>query len=317
MVESPLDLAALGRVGFIGAGAAGSALAAVLAARGARVVAVASRHAQRAEALTERLPPGARAMPTEQVPATSDLVILAVADDALPVLAAELPWRPGQGVVHLSGARSADILSAVRERGALPAALHPLMTFPVPEHGTSAETLLARIAGCVWALDAADVALRSSLESLIAALDGRVIWLRPEDRVPYHIAAVFASNYVVALLGAAAELWGTFGESSETAVAALLPLLRAAADQTAAAGPVQALTGPIARGDTSTLEAHLTWLDAHATDTHLAPIRDAYRALARLALPLAAAKGTHPPEAAARIKSLLGDVTPERDADRH
>ncbi len=306
MTESSPNLAALGRVGVIGAGSAGSALARVIAARGAHIEAVASRHARRAEALVARLPHGARVMPAEELPAVCDLIFLAVSDDALPLLAADLPWRTGQGVIHLSGSRSADVLADVIEHGAHPAALHPLMTFPRAENDTPVEELLARIAGCVWSLDVEDDALRHALESIVTALGGRAIRLHPEARVPYHIAAVFASNYVVALLGAAAQLWGAFGESSETAVSALLPLLRAAVEQTAANGPAQALTGPIARGDTGTIEAHLAWLDAHAADEALIAVRDAYRALAQLALPLAEAKGTLTPETLARMRVLFG-----------
>src|SRR5262249_43010558 len=150
-------------------------------------------------------------------------------------------WRRGQGVVHLSGARSAEALAAVRDRGACSAALHPLMTFPQALRDQPVEALLERLAGCVWALEAADNALRSRLETLVAALGGQVFSLRPEDRVPYHIAAVFASNYVVALLGAAAQLWRTFGAPRETALSALLPLLRAAVENLAVAGLPHAL----------------------------------------------------------------------------
>jgi predicted short-subunit dehydrogenase-like oxidoreductase (DUF2520 family) len=308
MADMSPDLSLLGRVGFIGAGAAGSTLARVFAARGARITAVAARRPWNAEALVELLPPGAQALPPEDVPDVCDLIFLAVSDDAIPMLAAELPWRSGQGVVHLSGAQAADALTAVRARGALPAALHPLMTFPRTLRDLPADALLARLAGCAWALEAADDGLRRTLESLVAALGGRVIPLRPEDRVPYHIAAVFASNYVVALLGATADLWGTFGEPPETAVRALLPLVRAAVEGTAAHGPAQALTGPIARGDISTLSAHLAWLSAHAADPAVAPIRDAYLALARLALPLAEAKGTLPHEVLERMRTVIGSA---------
>src|SRR5262249_29260341 len=152
---------------------------------------------QRAEALAEVLPPGTRALPPEDVPDACDLVFLAVSDDAISTLAKELRWRHGQALVHLTGARPADALAAIREHVAHPGALHPLMTLTQTLPDQPTEALLARLSGCTWTLEADDATLRCALETLVAALGGQILYLHPEDRVPYHIAAVFASNYVV------------------------------------------------------------------------------------------------------------------------
>ena len=302
------SLSALGRIGILGAGAVGTTLARALAARGAHVTAVASRTRASAEALAAVLP-GAHAVPAEALPAEADLVLLAVADAAITPLAETVPWRTGQGVAHLSGARGADALAAVTVRGALPAALHPLMTITRPTPDTPAEALLQRLAGCSWTLDAADPTLASALETLVTALGGSVIRLAPQDRIPYHIAGVLASNYVVALLAAAARLWEPFA-APEEALRALLPLLRGAADNLASAGLPQALSGPVARGDVETIATHLAWLDAHAAGApELSAVRDAYIALAELTIPVALAKGTLTPEAAERIRALLRRAT--------
>lgn len=316
----PGSLASLGRVGMIGAGAAGAALARMLAARGADVAAVASRAPERAAALAAALP-GAAAVTPEQLVRACDLVFLAVPDDAIAPLAAALPWRAGQGAIHLSGAKDAAALGAVAEASALPAALHPLMTFARAPLDTPVAALLERIAGCTWALEAEDVGLAAALERIVAALGGRVVRLAAGDRVPYHIAAVFASNYVVALIGAAVALWEGFGVGRDEALRALLPLLRGAVENLSGVGLPDALSGPVARGDTGTIAAHLAWLDAHTADhagsPELAALRDAYVALARLALPLGQAKGTLDMAAAERLARLLTSATvPPMEADR-
>jgi predicted short-subunit dehydrogenase-like oxidoreductase (DUF2520 family) len=184
------------------------------------------------------------------------------------------------------------------------------MTFTRAPFPPSAEEALARLRGCVWALEVRDDALARSLEGLVAVLEGRVVRIGAADRVPYHIAAVLASNFVAALLGAAMSLWGDFETPAEGALPALLPLLRATVDNLEAVGLPAALTGPIARGDEGTVAAHLAWLDAHAGDDvppTRAVLRDAYIALARIALPLAEAKGTLAPETAARLRVLLAE----------
>lgn len=188
-------------------------------------------------------------------------------------------------------------------------ALHPLMTFPRDTLGTPVEQILARLAGCTWALEASDARLAAALARLVAGLDGRVVRLAPADRVPYHIAGVLASNYVAALLGTGVHLWQPFEPDAQAALRALLPLLKATVANLEAVGLPEALTGPLARGDSGTVAAHLAWLDAHAATSPGAALRDAYVALARLALPLAETKGTLTPEAAAELRRLL-----ERDS---
>lgn len=298
------SLSALGRVGVIGAGATGTTLARVLAACGAHVVAVASRSRASAAALAALLP-GARALPVEDLPGVADLILLAVSDAAITPLAETLPWRAGQGVTHLSGARGVEALAAVARCGAHPAALHPLMTFARPSPDVSDDALLRRLAGCSWALEADDPALASTLETLVTALGGSVVRLAAADRVPYHISGVLASNYIVSLIAAAVHLWETFA-SPEDALRSLLPLLRGTADNLTALGMPQALSGPIARGDIETVAAHLDWLRSRAaTDPQIATIRDAYIALAELTIPIALANGTLTPEAAEQARALL------------
>ncbi|GAC1450331.1 MAG: hypothetical protein PVSMB4_09160 [Ktedonobacterales bacterium] len=188
-----------------------------------------------------------------------------------------------------------------RNFGAAVAALHPLMIFPRPAVG--ADVALARLAGCTWALDAADDEIAARLESLVHALGGEVLRLASGERVPYHVAAVLASNYVVTLLGAAVSLWEGFGVDPDRALQALLPLLRATVENLATLGPAAALAGPVARGDASTVAAHLAWLrtrmaaDRAGTAPDAAAVLAAYRALAELTLPLARARGSLSPEA--------------------
>jgi predicted short-subunit dehydrogenase-like oxidoreductase (DUF2520 family) len=326
----PPTLEGLGPVGFVGAGALATALAPALAARSAAVVAVTARHPERAERLAGALP-GCRAVPDAAAVADlAGIVFLAVPDDALPTLDAGVVWRAGQAVVHLSGAHGRDALPRAASGGAHVAALHPLMLFPRGAAPDAADAL-ARLAGCTWALEAGDEALTAALATLVAALEGRVVRLRSTDRVPYHLAAVLASNYVVALLGAAVAIWQDFGVASPDALEALLPLLRGSVEQIARLGPVASLTGPIARGDAGTVAAHLAWLrrqiGAGGTDpvdrsaatpagpgapppsVDPAALFAAYCALARLALPLAEARGTLSPTASAALRTLLEDTS--------
>src|SRR5437764_2852249 len=107
MAGTEAEPAALGRIGFVGAGAVGSTLARAFAARGAHVVAITSRTPAHAEALARVLPGTIVVAGVAEVAAACDLVFLAVPDDAISALAAAIPWSAGQSVVHLSGAQGA------------------------------------------------------------------------------------------------------------------------------------------------------------------------------------------------------------------
>jgi predicted short-subunit dehydrogenase-like oxidoreductase (DUF2520 family) len=315
----------LQRIGFVGAGAVGTALARALAERGAHISAVAAGHLASAQALVEKLPANleARAVLPDEVAHSCDLVFLAVPDDSIPPLAQSLPWHSGQGIVHLSGARSSAVLAAGREQGARIAALHPLMTFPRRDLEQPARVSLERLAGCYWALETEDTLLEQELRRLVGLLQGNVLMLGGESRIPYHIGAVFASNYVVALIGAACALLETLGIGREESLAALLPLVRATLASVTESGIPQALSGPVARGDSGTVASHLAWLEKylHATPPPGSPevaaadsmplptlveaSAGAYRALAQIALLLAIQKQSITGEQIEAIRGLL------------
>jgi predicted short-subunit dehydrogenase-like oxidoreductase (DUF2520 family) len=282
------------RIGFVGAGRAGGALARALAAAGWPVVAVASRTPASAERLAAQVS-GARALAGAQAVAeVADLVFLMVPDAAIAEVAAAVAWRPGQAVVHASGADSLAPLAPAARGGALIGSLHPLQTFAAP-----AAEPLAPFQGITCALEG-DSALLPRLEALVLALGARPLRLPPEAKALYHASAVLAANYLVTLLHLAADLWQEFGVPEREATAALLPLVRGAVANVAAHGAGPALTGPIARGDHATVARHLAALGAERPET-LAT----YRVLGEATLALARAAGSLSADAAEAVAERL------------
>ncbi|HEX9068568.1 MAG TPA: DUF2520 domain-containing protein [Ktedonobacterales bacterium] len=308
----------LPRIGFVGAGAVATTLAQALAGIGEAPRGVSARGMAHAEALAASVP-GCVALPSAQdVAEAADLIFLAVPDDLIAPVASSVRWQPRHRVVHLAGARSASELAAASRAGAQVAALHPLMTFPRGAAPTPAQAL-AKIEGATWAIETGDDALLDLLIDLTSRLGGSWIRLTEADRVPYHLAAVLASNYVVTLLAGAVRLWEGFGVPRSRALLALTRLTEAALGDLAAVGLPQALTGPVARGDLGTVTAHLAWQRAHlASDPQLLALRDAYVALARLAIPVAVEKGSLSPQAADELRLALRDaLAAPLDPPRH
>ncbi|MCY4639559.1 MAG: DUF2520 domain-containing protein [Chloroflexi bacterium] len=297
-------------VGVVGCGRLGASLALGLASAGYRIAAVAGRGSRRAEGLAEAIP-GARALAAPELVRGSDLILLAVPDDAVAAVAAALPWRRGQAAVHCAGALDLGPLAPLAARGAARGCLHPLQAFPDP--GGSPERGRGIAVG-IEAAEGAGTDLGALLEALAADLGaGATVRLEGVDRSCYHAAAVLASNDVVALAAAAARAWTLAGLPASEAPRALGPLLAGAASAVAGLPPgaalASALTGPLARGDLATVARHL---DALAREPSL---RALYAALGRelLALDLG-----HPPRSAAALAALLdgpeGGGTPQARA---
>ncbi len=281
------------RIVFIGAGRLARTLAPAWAAAGQRVVAVASRQPSAAQDLALHLP-GCQALAPDAAVQAADLVLLTVADDAIAPVAASLPWRPGQAVLHCSGATELAALAPAETAGALIGGFHPLQIFSDPAR---AARLLA---GSTVGIEAADAALSARLHNLAAALGMKPLALRPGTRAAYHAAANLAASSLLAVLAEARQVWAAIGLPPEAALAALLPLARGTLDAAESRGLAGALSGPVARGDASVLAAHLQALEGLGAE-HAA----FYRALLRRQLDLAAEAGRQPESVLAQLRARL------------
>jgi predicted short-subunit dehydrogenase-like oxidoreductase (DUF2520 family) len=199
-----------------------------------------------------RLFPGTRA----DAVARAGLVILAVPDDAIASVAADLAGehsvRADHTVLHLSGLLGRDALSLLLETGAALGSFHPLQTIADPV--AAPERLLGAYAG----LEGDQRAIEAG-EDLARALGMVPVRLSAGGKAAYHAGAAIVANYTTALFAVAERLAREAGIPAETAARLYLPLLRGTAANLDS-GPVAALTGPVRRGDVRTIRAHLAVL---------------------------------------------------------
>ena len=284
------------RIGVLGTGRAGSVLAAALRRAGHPVTAayaVSDLSRVRCEALL----PGTPIVDQAGVFASSDLVLLTVPDDALPQVVAGLVEhvRAGQIVVHASGRYGTAVVDPMTRAGALPLALHPVMTFT----GTSVD--LTRLQECPFGVTAPDPLLPMA-EALVVEMGGEPVVIPEESRPIYHAAIVHAANHLMALVSQATEVLDRAGIPAPERL--IEPLLRASLDNALHHGD-RVLTGPVARGDARTVAAHLDALAAVAPGA-----RATYIALARVTADRALTAGVLSPEAAAGLLVVLGEESP-------
>ncbi|HSP09007.1 MAG TPA: DUF2520 domain-containing protein, partial [Candidatus Dormibacteraeota bacterium] len=182
------------------------------------------------------------------------IVFLAVPDGAVRDVGGRLAAAPGTlAFVHLSGALGLDALDALRPRHAT-GSFHPLQSFPAPRPPEA-------FRGITVAVDASSASLTRRLRALARLLGATPKQVGDADRVLYHAAAVFASNYLDVVVAEAVRLLREIGWTEAESVAALMPLVEGAVANIRRHGPVAALTGPIRRGDVDTVTRHLRALE--------------------------------------------------------
>ena len=182
-----------------------------------------------------------------------ELLVLATPDGGVADVAAAVAPVDTTVVAHLAGSLGLDALAPHARR----ASIHPLRA--ITEVGADLRGAWFAVAGDPLAGEVVD------------ALEGHRVAVDDEHRAAYHAAACIASNHLVALLGQVERVAGSAGVPLE----AYLDLVRQTVDNVAALGPAAALTGPVRRGDTATVERHLAALDASE--------RPAYEAMAAAA----------------------------------
>jgi predicted short-subunit dehydrogenase-like oxidoreductase (DUF2520 family) len=269
-------------IAIVGGGRMGRGLALALAEAGERVELASGRDlgADEATAACE----------------AASTIMLAVPDDAIPLVAARLAAvnavSAEQVVLHLSGLHDRRALAPLDGTGAALGSLHPLQTV------SSAQPAAERWRGAFAAVEGDDRALAEG-ERLCRLLGLEPLRLPPGAKPAYHAGAVIASNYVVTLADLAARVAGAAGVEPALASRIYLPLLRGAIESLEGLPAASALTGPIVRGDVATVRAHL---QALSDDD-----RRRYAVLGEATLVLALEAGLDR-ERAGELRRLLGEA---------
>lgn len=278
-------------VGIAGSGKVARALGRLLRQAGARITALAGRSPEGTRQAARFICEDVEPVGLAELPSRAAHVLVAVSDAAITPVADLLA---GAGLhrgiaLHTCGGMGPEALAPLAKNGVECGALHPLQTVSGPEQG------VRDLPGAAFAICGSDAA--EEWGAWLARRAGGVpIRIDPERRACYHAAAVMASNYLVGLVDAASTLMQQAGLSAEEALRALGPLARASLENALRAGPAEALTGPIARGDAATIRMHLRALPG--------PLQGLYRAAGLQVLELARGRNLTP-EAVREIRQLL------------
>lgn len=239
------------RLGIIGAGRVGTSFVLAMPSAVEGILCSTKEHTtQRAQSLKVKAYTDGAALLRN-----CDVLLLTVRDDVIGSVAASLADsltgadRRETCILHCSGAMDLSSLEPLSALGYSVGSLHPLQSFAAPSGD-----LLRHI---YMAVDGDDRAKETAL-FLVKALDSKTLFVPQEERVLYHAAACFCSNYVVTAVALGQRLMRRWTETDGEAAQSLMPLLKGTVGNLERTDRWQkALTGPVSRGDTGTVAKHL------------------------------------------------------------
>jgi len=240
------------KIGFIGAGKIGVSLGKYFKENGLDVIGVYSRNEASAKVGAALI--GVDHFETaEALISKSDILFLTVSDQAIKEV-----WETiskfdikDKIICHCSGALSSCVFDGIGQLGAWGYSLHPAMAISHKEAHKELENAPFTLEGAAEKLDI--------VETLIGSLGNPVHHLTAENKPLYHCAAVFSSNFMTALTQISMDLLDKCGVDDPSI---FIPLMSASAKNILGKGPVNALTGPVERGDVETVAKHLSALDS-------------------------------------------------------
>ena len=252
------------KISIVGAGAVGSTLGMLLFEHGYEIVSIVSRSRKPALSLAKAVRCRRVSTSLSGLSPGTEVLLFSVPDHALPAIvrrcARTSKLRYGELVTaHTSGVYTVDVLRPMEKKGAGVGSLHPVQSFPKTK---SLHERMKSVRGIYFAVEGEGKAMET-VQQIVHVLGGKVLRIPKELKPLYHVACVFASNYVVALLNAVAETARAAGFDRQWREV-MVPLFTTVVENALKTTPRGALTGPIVRNDLDTVKLHLEALERYA-----------------------------------------------------
>lgn len=169
-------------------------------------------------------------------------------------------------ILHFSGSFSSDLLDAAKSKDCHVMSLHPVKSFANPEESVkSFDGTYCGIEGDGYAVE--------KIKPLFELIGGSLFDIDKRSKSLYHAAGVIANNYLVTLHYTAVKCYVDAGVDEKIAKKLVSMLMSDALRNLQTLSHNRSLTGPIQRGDTTTITKHIDALDSDAAT------RDIYTSL--------------------------------------
>lgn len=250
-------------ISFIGAGKVGTSFGKYLSDNGMHINYYLSRSIESAIKASEYLN-CKYTDKLEELVLNSDIIFVTTSDNEIQIVSDHI-FKLDLDVsdkifVHMSGALTSDIFNKLESKGAKAYSLHPLQTF------TNIEKAIEDLGNSYFSIESNSDKLLFT--KLLDKLGNNYFTLTPEQKVKYHLSACVLSNYLVTLMDFGIRKLEEIGIDSDAGLSAMEPLIMATYNNVKSKGTTNALSGPVQRGDTKTIERHLDELQGLDLDLY-------------------------------------------------
>lgn len=244
------------KIGFIGAGKVGKAFGLYFKNHGLAVHGYYSKTVKSAQEAA-RLTASQAFSTIEDLAEASDLVFITVPDQTLKKIDAEIAALLREHCIdaemiwyHVSGAHPSGYLSEMKEAGCAVGSMHPLQSFGEPDASAS------RLSKTWFTLEGTKKAVDSG-KTILDQIGAKYSLIKAENKPLYHAGACVVSNFLVTLLESGICFFEAAGMQRDDIFQAVEPLIDATLANIREKGTINAITGPIVRGDFNTVSVHL------------------------------------------------------------
>lgn len=250
------------KVGFIGAGKVGTALGIFFKHHRLTLSGYLSR-SEISSQCAAKVTDSAVFYDLPSFAAASEVIFITTGDDQISAVINQLLQTAcltkHHTLIHTSGALSTDLFDPLLTSGCGLCSLHPIMSFSDPL------TASKNLKQTVFTLEGNQQG-RIAAQKILAITGNPYSVIDKNDKVLYHAAACILSNYLVTLIDSGFELLKTTGIAEDEIIRAFMPLITATLGNIEKSGTVNALTGPLVRGDENTINKHIKALKTQAPE---------------------------------------------------
>ena len=241
------------KIVIIGAGKIAFSLSSVLINSKQYVVSVVSQDIKSAEALAKKFNVAHFTNDLKDIPGNANLFLLTVPDSEISKTAVHLSKLKlnfsNSVFIHFSGAENISVLDSLKSKGGRTASIHLMQTFPSKK--------IVKLQGVYSAIETDEDDLFQLLKKFCEILGFVPFRIRSQLKPYYHLAGVFASNFMAGTMFIAKK----FLEMNDIPPEYFFDLMTATVyttlDNIKKIGPSKALSGPVDRGDLKTIKKHI------------------------------------------------------------
>jgi predicted short-subunit dehydrogenase-like oxidoreductase (DUF2520 family) len=239
---------------FIGAGKVANSLIPLLIENNYSVKGIVSRSIKSATSVYKRYKPDYYSDSIPEIPQSFKIFFITVPDNEIKTVAKKLSLQKldfkKSLFVHTSGSESSDALKVIERKGGITASFHIMQTFPSKKK-TDVKNSFA-------AIETSNEAAGKFLFLLARRLNLKAFKLSKESKVYYHLAGVFAANFLTANFFSSKELLSKTELNHKDFLLLFEPIVNETLSNIKSAGIENSLSGPLQRGDYLTVKKHIT-----------------------------------------------------------